>query len=42
VLLSIPLFPSRIRNEEALLIEEFGAEYEAYIETTRKLVPFVY
>ena len=42
MLLLIPLFLNRIRNEEALLIEEFGAEYETYRETTKKLIPFVY
>jgi protein-S-isoprenylcysteine O-methyltransferase Ste14 len=24
------------------LIEEFGAVYEAYMEATKKLVPFIY
>ena len=42
MLLVIPRFLSRMRMEEALLIEEFGAEYEAYRETTKKLIPFVY
>jgi protein-S-isoprenylcysteine O-methyltransferase Ste14 len=42
MLLVIPLFLNRIKIEEALLIEEFGAEYESYRETTRKLIPFVY
>ena len=42
MLLLIPVFLNRIRREEALLIEEFGAEYETYRETTKKLIPFVY
>ena len=42
MLLVIPLFLNRIRIEERLLIEEFGAQYEAYIEATKKLVPLVY
>ena len=42
MLLVIPLFLNRIRIEERLLIEEFGAEYEAYIEATEKLVPRIY
>ena len=42
MLLVIPLFLNRIRIEERLLIEEFGAEYEAYMEATKKLVPLIY
>lgn len=40
--LVIPLFLNRIRMEEKLLIEEFGAEYERYKETSRKLIPFLF
>ena len=42
MLLVIPLFLNRIKIEEALLIEEFGAEYESYRKTTKQLIPFVY
>ena len=42
MLLEIPLFLNRMKIEETLLIEEFGAEYESYRETTKKLIPFVY
>ena len=42
MLLVIPLFLNRMRIEEALMVEEFGAEYESYRETTKKLIPFVY
>lgn len=42
MLLVIPLFLNRIRIEERLLIEEFGVEYEAYMEGTEKLVPLIY
>jgi protein-S-isoprenylcysteine O-methyltransferase Ste14 len=42
MLLVIPLFLNRIRIEERLLIEEFGAEYEAYMEATEKLMPLIY
>ena len=38
----IPIFLNRIRMEERLLTEEFGDEYRAYKEATRKLIPFVY
>lgn len=41
-LLSIPLFVHRIRNEEKMLIEEYGDEYREYQETTWSLFPYVY
>ncbi len=40
--LVIPLFLNRIRIEEKLLIEEFGAEYERYKETSKKLIPYLF
>ena len=33
---------SRIRDEEKLLLEEFGRDYAHYRQKTAKLVPFVY
>jgi protein-S-isoprenylcysteine O-methyltransferase Ste14 len=33
---------TRIRDEEKLLLEEFGLEFSRYARQTRKLVPFVY
>ena len=42
MVLVIPLFLKRIRIEEKLLIEEFGAEYERYRETSKKLIPFLF
>ena len=41
-LLSIPLLEHRIKNEEKMLIEEYGDEYREYQESTWKLVPWVY
>ncbi len=41
-LLSIPLLEHRIKNEEMMLIEEYGDEYREYQESTWKLVPWVY
>jgi protein-S-isoprenylcysteine O-methyltransferase Ste14 len=38
----IPFFLRRIRLEEHMLLDEFGPEYEAYMERTKKLVPFLY
>jgi protein-S-isoprenylcysteine O-methyltransferase Ste14 len=32
----------RIKLEEGMLIERFGAEYEEYIRSSKKLVPFLY
>lgn len=37
----IPLI-SRMRSEENLLREHFGAEYEAYVARTWRLIPWVY
>jgi protein-S-isoprenylcysteine O-methyltransferase Ste14 len=42
MLLIIPLFLNRIRMEEEMLIGEFGADYIAYMEKTKRLIPFVY
>ena len=42
MVLVIPLFLNRIRIEEELLIEEFGAEYLRYREISRKLIPYLF
>ena len=36
------LLSARIGNEESVLKEEFGAEFEAYAATRYRLLPFVY
>lgn len=41
LLLLVPLIP-RIRAEERLLHAHFGAEYDAYVAHTWRLVPWVY
>jgi protein-S-isoprenylcysteine O-methyltransferase Ste14 len=41
LLLLVPLV-GRIRSEERLLREHFGAEYEAYVARTWRLVPGIY
>ncbi len=41
-ILAIPLFMYRIRNEERMLVEEFGGEYERYQEQTWRLFPYIY
>jgi protein-S-isoprenylcysteine O-methyltransferase Ste14 len=40
--LFVPPLIARIRSEEALLAEHFGAEYEAYRARTWRLIPYVY
>lgn len=42
MLLMIPVFLSRIRIEEKMLIEAFGDEYTEYVKNTKKLFPFIY
>jgi protein-S-isoprenylcysteine O-methyltransferase Ste14 len=38
----IALLLARIRSEEALLCDEFGAEFEAYRGRTSRLIPGIY
>lgn len=40
--LFVPPLIARIRSEEALLAQHFGAEYEAYRACTWRLIPYVY
>jgi len=42
MLLLIPVVLNRIRIEERMLIDEYGDEYRAYKQATKKLIPFVY
>ena len=42
MVLMIPPLVARIRSEERLLSEQFGAEYEAYRSRTWRLIPGVY
>lgn len=42
MLLLIPLVVYRMGVEERLLLEEFGDDYRAYMERTKRLVPFLY
>lgn len=39
---SIGVFLLRIRDEELLMADTFGEEWEAYCRRTRRLIPFVY
>jgi protein-S-isoprenylcysteine O-methyltransferase Ste14 len=32
----------RIKIEEKMLLDRFGAEYGNYMESTKKLIPFIY
>jgi protein-S-isoprenylcysteine O-methyltransferase Ste14 len=36
------LFALRVRPEERMMLEEFGKDYEAYMATTKRLVPGVW
>ena len=38
----IPLILYRVKIEERMLIEKFGDEYRAYMQRTKKLIPFIY
>jgi len=42
MLLVVPLFLHRIKLEERMLIGHFGAEYEEYIEQSKRLIQFIY
>ena len=42
MLVLIPILLFRIKMEETMLAEHFGDEYEAYRNTTKKLIPFLY
>jgi protein-S-isoprenylcysteine O-methyltransferase Ste14 len=42
MLLLIPCFLYRIRVEENMLSEQFGQEYLEYMQTTKKLLPYLY
>jgi len=36
------LFVFRVRREERMMVEEFGADYEAYMARTKRLIPRVW
>ncbi len=42
MLAMIPILLFRIKMEEKMLAEHFGDEYEAYRNTTKRLIPFLY
>jgi protein-S-isoprenylcysteine O-methyltransferase Ste14 len=42
MLLLVPYLLHRIRLEESMMIERFGKEYEDYIRSSKKLLPFIY
>jgi protein-S-isoprenylcysteine O-methyltransferase Ste14 len=41
LLLSVPYFIYSARREEALMCEQFPAQYPAYMQRTKMLLPFV-
>lgn len=42
MLLLVPYLLHRIKLEESMMIERFGKEYEDYMRSSMRLVPFVY
>ncbi len=38
----VPYLAHRIRLEERMLIERFGKDYEEYMRSSKRLIPFVY
>ena len=41
-LIMIPLHIIKAKQEEKLLMQEFGIEYSEYMKTTKRLIPFIY
>lgn len=39
---TIPLLLRRIRLEERAMMQRFGDEYAAYVQKTKRLIPFIY
>ena len=42
IVVSLIWFGNRIATEEAMLIEEFGDDYQTYKEETKRLIPLIY
>ena len=40
--ITVPILIARIRSEERLLREHFGAAYDTYCARTWRLIPWVY
>jgi len=39
LIVQVPFYLIRIKNEEAMMIEQFGAAYKAYMERTDRIIP---
>jgi len=39
LIVQIPFYVIRIKNEEVMMLEQFGADYEAYMDKTGRLIP---
>ena len=42
MLLLIPYLLHRIKLEESMMIDKFGKEYEEYMKSSKRLIPFIY
>ncbi len=42
MLLLVPILLHRIKLEERMMIERFGNEYEDYMRSSKRLIPFMY
>jgi protein-S-isoprenylcysteine O-methyltransferase Ste14 len=40
--LLVPYLVHRITLEEKMLVEHFGSEYQEYMKTSKRLIPFLY
>ena len=39
LIVQLPFYFLRIRNEEAMMIEQFGAAYRSYVKKTERFIP---
>ena len=39
LIVQVPFYLVRIKNEEEMMIEQFGVAYKAYMEKTDRLIP---
>lgn len=42
IIITAPLCIKRMENEEKLLLQNFGKEFECYMKNTKRIIPFIY